>query len=81
MVSVDNSPDGVTEVAQQVPAIGHLDCIEGALANAAGIGARTVTSDDLDLGALTQPRRERRGLAVWQEFHDRVAFEIDEDGS
>jgi len=30
---------------------------------------------------LTEPCSECLGLAVWQELHDRVALEIDEDGA
>jgi len=81
MMAVDHGANGVAEIAQEVPAIRHLDCIGGTLADAVCIRARTVTGDDLDPGVLTQPHCECLGLAVWQEFHDRVAFEIDEDGA
>ena len=81
MMSVDQGANGVAEVAQQAPPIGHLERVRGTLTDAVCIRARTVSGDDLDPGVLTQPHCECLGLAVWQEFHDRVALEIDEDGA
>ena len=81
MMAIDHGADGVAEVAQQVPPAGHLNRTGRTLADAVCIGARTVASDDLDPGVLTQPRCKCLGLAVWQEFHDRVAFKVDEDGA
>lgn len=80
MVPVDNSPDGLTEVAQQVPASGHLNCVRRTLPDAVGIGTRPVPRDDLDPGVLAKPRCEGFGLAIRQQVHDLVALEIDESG-
>ncbi len=81
VVAVDHGTDGIAEIAQQVPAVGHLDRLRRALADPVGIGAGTVTRDDLDPGMLTKPLRQRLGLTVRQQVHDLVALEVDEDGA
>ena len=65
MMSVDYGANGVAEIAQQMPSIGHLNYVGGTLANAVCIGARTVTGDNLNPWVLTQPHCECLGLTVW----------------
>ena len=81
VVTVDDGPDGIAEIAQQAPAVRHLDRRRRPLMDPVGIGAGTVTRDDLDPGMLTKPRRQRLGLTVRQQVHDLVAFEVDEDSA
>ena len=81
VVAVDDGTDGIAEVAQQMPAIRHLDRLRRALAYSVGVGASTFTRDDLYPGMLTKPFRERLSLTVWQQVHDLVALEVDEDSA
>ena len=70
--------DGIAKVAQQVPAVGHLDRIRCSLAHAIRVGAGPVARDDLDPGVLTKPSGQGVGLPVRQQVHDRVALQIDQ---
>jgi hypothetical protein len=64
IVPVTKSLDGVSQIAQQVPSIGYLDGARGTLTNAVGVGARSIPSDDLDTGAITQPGGDGGGLTI-----------------
>jgi hypothetical protein len=55
-----------SEIAQQVPAVRHPDCLRRALAYPIGVGASTVTRDDFYPGMLTKPFRQRLSLTVRQ---------------
>ena len=79
MVAVDHSTDGIAEIAQQMPAVRHLDRLRRALANPVGIGTGTVSRNDLDSRMLTKPLGQRLGLTVRQQVHNLVALEVDED--
>lgn len=81
MVPIEDGPDGIAEVAQQTPAVGHLDRVRRALADAVSIGTRTVAGDDLGPGMPTKPCCEGLGLAVRQEVHNLVTLQVDEDGA
>ena len=52
VVPVSQSLDGLSEFAEQMPAIGNLDGTRSTLTDAVGIGAGTVPSDDLDAGSI-----------------------------
>ena len=56
MVTVGDGMDGVTQIPQQVPAVGDLDGIGRTLARAVGVDAGPVSGDDLDAGVGPQPR-------------------------
>ena len=56
----------VAEIAQEMPAVPDLDGLGCAAPNTVGIGASTVTRDDLDAGVTLQPRRNRLRVAVGQ---------------
>ncbi len=81
MVTIDNGADGVTEVAQQMPAIRDLDRVWGALAHAIGIRTGPVTCDDLDPGMLAKPHGQGLGLPIGQKVDHGVALEIDQGGA
>ena len=67
VVTVDHGPDGIAEIAQQVPAVRHLDRLRCALADPVGVGAGTVARDDLDPGMLTKPLRQCLSLTIRQQ--------------
>jgi len=75
-MAVNHGANGIAEVAQEVPAIGHLDRVRRTLTDPVCIGARTVAGDDLNSGMLTQPRSECLGLSVRQEIHDPVEGQV-----
>ena len=80
MLTVDHGADGITEIAQQVPAVGRSDRIRRALAHAIRIGAGPVACDDLDTWMVAQPPGQGLGLPVRQEVDHRVALQVDQDG-
>ena len=80
-VLVGKTLHGITEVAQQMPPVGHLDGIRCALANAVGIGSSTVAGDDLDPGTTAQPPGECRCLAIRQQIDDLVGFQVHQHGA
>ncbi len=55
MLAINNGADGIAEVAQQMPAVCHLDRVRRTLAHAVRIGAGPVARDDLDPGVPAQP--------------------------
>lgn len=78
---VSKRVDGVAQVAQQMPAVGHLESIRRALAGAVSIGTGPVARDHLHAGVLAQPGSQDSGLAVrqtsrtcYQESHDLPAI-------
>ena len=81
VVPVDDGTDGIAEVTQQVPAIGHLDRFRRALTNSVRVGTGAVACDHLDAGMLAQPGGEGLGLPIREQVHHLVAFEVDQDGS
>ena len=79
MVAINDGPNGIAEVAQQVPTVGHLDRLLRALPNSIGVGTSTVARDNFNSGMLTEPIRQRLGLAVRQQIYDLIALKIDEN--
>lgn len=75
-VPVSKRVDGIAQIAQQMPAVGRLDSIRRALAGAVGIGAGPIARDHLHAGMLAQPGSQGLGLAVRQQVHDGVAFQV-----
>ena len=55
-LTIDDDPNGITEVAQQVPTVSYLNRVWRRLANTVGIGAGAVACDNLDTGVLAKPR-------------------------
>lgn len=51
-VPITKGLDGFSKVAQQVPSIRNLYGAGSTLANAVGIGAGAITSNDLDTGTV-----------------------------
>jgi len=64
MLTVDHGADSFAEVAQQVPAVCHLDRGRRALAHAVRIGPRPVACDDLNARVPVQPPGQGLGLST-----------------
>lgn len=66
-------------VAQEMEAVGKLNCLRCSLAGSVGVGTGTIPNKYLDAGMTPQPDRQGRGLAVGQQVDDVVAFQITQD--
>ena len=78
MVTVESVAHGVTQIAQQVEPVGHLDRLRSAGANTVGEGTGPVAGDDLDARMILQPGGYGLGTAVRQQLDWPVAtLEID----
>src|SRR3954447_21842369 len=82
MVAVESVAHGIAQIAQQVEAIGNLDRLRSAGANAVGEGAGAVAGDDLDAGMRLQPGGDGLGRAVGQQVDWLVgALEMYDNGA
>jgi hypothetical protein len=80
MVALDDGLDGVTQITQQVPPIGHLNGTRRALADAVGIGAGTVARHNLHARVFAKPSRQCFGWSIRQQIHNLIALQVDQDG-
>ena len=74
----DGSLHRGAQAVPQVPAIADLHRLGRALPDRLGVGSRPVAADDLGAGMLTQPRRQRGGLAVGQHIDPLVGDSVDQ---
>jgi hypothetical protein len=72
---------GIDQIVQEVPAICDLDGGGHSLADTIGVGAGTITSDDLDARMGFHPCGNSVALAVGQQVDGTVALEIDQNGA
>lgn len=79
VVAVENGLQGVTQIAQQMPAVGDLGSSRRSGADAFGIGARAVAGHDGDARVGLQPSRDRLRLSIRQQLDGAVAFQIDDE--
>ena len=73
--------EGVAQVLQEVPPVGHLHRVGRRLAGRLGVSGRPVPGDDLRPRVGRQPRRHSGRLAVREQVDGAAAFQIDEDGA
>ena len=69
----------LAHVAQQVPAIRHLDRVRGRLRSGTRVLGRAVAGDHLDGRVAAEPGAEGRRGAVGQEIDDLAGLQIDEN--
>ena len=81
MMTLDDSPDGVTQIAQQVPPIGYLDGPWRTLANAVSVCTGAIARHNFDTRVFAKPGRQCLGLSIRQQIHDLIALQINQDGS
>ena len=62
----------------EVETIGDLDGLGSTLCCRSGIQARSITTDDRELGMIIQPGRRRGSIAVREQVRDPVALQIDQ---
>ena len=68
------------QVVVEMPPVGDLDCLRGALAGAVGVGAGPVPADHLGSGVLLQPFGEGVRLPVAQQVYGLAGLGVDQDG-
>ena len=68
--------DRLTEILQEVKAIGDLPCLRGSFASALGIEPRAIAAYDLDSGTFPEPRGGRRRGAIRKNVDDLSSLEI-----
>ena len=68
MMTVESGAHGIAQIAQQVEAVGHLDRLRSAGANAVGKGTGPVAGDDLDARMILQPGGDGLGTAIRQQL-------------
>ena len=68
--------DRLTEILQEVKAIGDLPCLRGSFARALGIEPGAIAAYDLDRGMVPEPRRGRRRGAIRKNVDDLSPLEI-----
>src|SRR5205085_3733744 len=69
----------VTQIEQQVEAIGHLLCLGSSFARSLRIGSCTVTADDFDSRMSGEPGLEGLSLAIRQDIHNAMSLQINQD--
>ena len=69
----------LTEILQQMPAIGNLDSRWSPLARAVRVGTGAIPADDLHCGMIAEPLGERCGVAPQQEVEGTMGFHVHED--
>jgi hypothetical protein len=69
------------EVAQQVPAICHLDCVRGGFLDRSGIGTGPVPAHHFGSRVLAQPSGQRLGGSVRQDIDRPTGLDVDQNGS
>lgn len=77
----DGGFDGGAKVVPEVEAVGHLDRVRCTGPGAVGVGADSVTTDDLGAGMLAQPAREGRGVPARQQVERSAVRSVDEDSA
>lgn len=68
-----------TQVAQQVPAVSHLNSMRNRPARGFGIDAATVTAHDLCARMLPQPLGYSLSLPIRQQINHSALLQIAED--
>jgi hypothetical protein len=81
VVATHDGAHGLTEVAQQVPAIGDVDGPGCTTSGAVSIDVGSVAGDHLHAGVTAQPFGEGAGVPIGQEIDDGAALEVDQDRS
>jgi hypothetical protein len=81
MVTANDGLNSVTQLAQQMPPIAHLNRIRCPLTDAVCVGAGPIAGNHLYPGMLTQPPSEAVSLPIRQQVDHRIAFQIDQNSS
>src|SRR4051794_35487253 len=79
---VEHAAQRLGRIHHQVPAIGDLDCLRRARADAFSVSARAVAADDSNaLAVLPQPGGQCLAGAIRQQVENSAAFEIADNGA
>jgi hypothetical protein len=78
---LDGLAQGLSHIAEQMPAIGHLNGLRSSIPAAVGVGSRTIPRNDHHARMGLEPGGDRARLAIRQQIDDLVVREIDQDGA
>src|SRR5918997_1520223 len=71
----------IPRILQEMPAIGDLACLRRALCRPFSIGPGPITTNNDDLGMVTEPGGERRRLAIGQDIDRAMPLQVDDQGA
>ena len=71
--------DGFTEILHEMPAVGDLHRVRGALGHSGGVGFRAIPRHDRHLRMGPEPGRNSLGGAVLEQIHRATPVQIDHD--
>lgn len=71
---VDELHEGLLQIVQKMPAVGHSDCLQRALICALKIAVAPVATDDFNLWMAFQPESESLGRPIWEQLHRKMAL-------
>ena len=75
---IGESPDGISEIAEQVPSISNLDNAWRVLTNAVSVNAGSIARDNLDPRVVAQPSGDCCRVAVQQEINHLIRLQVHE---
>jgi hypothetical protein len=79
VLTLDSNSNGVTQIAQQMPAVSNLNRIRRSLTYAIGIGPSPIARDDLNTRVMSQPLSQAFSLPIRQQVNDRIALQVNKD--
>jgi hypothetical protein len=69
--------EGIADILEQVPSVGHLHRGGGGLVGSLSIGVGPVARDDLDARPSAQPRGQRLRIAVREPVDDAATLPVE----
>jgi hypothetical protein len=78
-VLLEDTSEGLVEIAQQVKAVGHLDRLRRTPARSIGVGSGSIASNKFHPRMLTQPGDDRLGFSIGQELDGLAPLKVDQD--
>ncbi len=72
---------GVNQILEQMPAIGHLDDPWRPFPGRLGVGRCAITTDNLDTRVSLEPVNQRLRFPLREQLNDPALLEVDQDGA
>jgi hypothetical protein len=79
MVTNEDPLHHLRQVLFDVPSVGNLDRLWSTASDAIGVGAGSITTDDLNFLVPAEPGGQGRCRPIWQQVDDPMLLQIDED--
>jgi len=71
--------DHVGQIMQEMPPISDLQRLQSTDRCRFDVALSAIPRNDVDLWLLLEPDDDRRWIAVWQQIHDAMVFQVDDD--